>query len=274
MAYVVDRVGIESIMDGFDLHNKSAFSVWQGKVLKFQSAHDSAEDARHFLEANLQGLHNNSTAMYEIRFYEDVPDKGITNATPYAGSFTFKMNTGIGNDVSVRSINTPGANDPFSQYLKHENEQLKQSLEMMQQQIQALSQSKELINGIENEDYHEPDLLDRVVGIIEDNPTINKLVMDIFGGLKNMLGMQQNNMPGVASMAGVDIPQNLRGDEKFMKVIEAITTGATNEETIQNVEKVGEAMRLLLQKDSALLNTLHTLSQLTQEKYNMAKSFL
>ena len=268
MAYVCDRVGIESIMDGFDLHDKAAFSVWQGKVLKFQSISDSSEEARNFFEANLQGLHSNSTAMYEIRFYENVPDKGITNATPYSGSFTFKMNTGIGNDF----VNKPaivGGNDDFSKYLKIENQELKKTLETMQSQIQELSQASAMIGEVQEK---EPDDIDRIIGLIE-NPTINKLVMSLFDGLKNMFGAQQTFTPG-AAIAGVDILQNLRGDEKVMKVIEVITTGANNDITIQNVEKFGEAMRMLLAKDAQLLDALHALSQLPQEKYNMAKAYL
>ena len=88
-----------------------------------------------------------------------------------------------------------------------------------------------------------------------------------------MFGAQQTFTPG-AAIAGVDILQNLRGDEKVMKVIEVITTGANNDITIQNVEKFGEAMRMLLAKDAQLLDALHALSQLPQEKYNMAKAYL
>jgi hypothetical protein len=252
MSYVCDRVGTESVMDGFKIHDCSYFSVWQGKTLKFKYIGGSAEDAANFLMQNIEGLHPNSTALYEIRLYDDVPDKGINNSTPYSGSFTFKMNTGIGTDASVYR---PVGSDQYTKHLQTENE-------MMKKRIEALEAE-------EVEDEEPADGVGRIMGYIEKYPALQEILRDGIGMLKNVFNQRSgNNHMHHQAISGVIDPA-LPAEDKLMAALGMLTQNDPG-----RLSTLANALAGLLDRDPDLLSTLDKLSKMDQSKFNMAKSFL
>ena len=267
MAYVIDRVGYDSVLNGFDLHEKSVYSVWQGKTLKFYCISDDLDDAKNKLAENLNGIHNSSTAMYEIRFYETNPEKGITNATPYCGSFTFKMNNGIGNELGQVRLE-PYGDASLTAYLRKENDVFKKRLDELESSLK--------LDGVGDIDLPEPTMFDKVIGLINDNPKLQDSVVSILSGIAGSIFGSQvvKSITNQAAIAGIEIDPNLGPQEKFLAVIDALTNASTEAEHISKVNRFSESMRRLLAIDGDLLNTLEKLSNLDQKKLEQAKLFL
>ena len=269
MAYVVDVVGLESVMQRFELYGCKAFSVWQGKQLKFVCDEmDSMDDAAEFLNLNLQGIHPLSTALYEIRIYKEVPEKGIDQKTPIRGSFTFKMNTGL-SDATAGNYNA-GNNQVLDFY--------KQQTKTLQERLDNLEQKQLAGIGAADDDQEEDPQLRKISGIvdlIDSSPFLQKVATDMMGIFKNIFpGQQGNAQPMSAQISGIDISKDKPGQEKIQDVVAALIDASTPEESRRKLEVLAESLRLCYQRDPDFLNVLQKLGVLEQGKYNMAKSFL
>jgi hypothetical protein len=268
MAYVCDVIGSDEVIERFKMYDCPYFSVWYGNKLKFVYDKEDAdiESAAEFLRANLDGIQPNSTALYEIKLYAVLPSKGIDAKTPIRGSFTFKMNPNMSESMS-------GTRLPISSPTNDQAKFWKERYDELERKINEMSLAG--IGSPDPEPEMDPQLqkISGIVDIIDNSPFLQKVGTDLVDMIKNLFGHAKGVFAPVAqTMSG--IPAEMPGSQKIETVIAAMIDNPDKSIATHRLEILAESLRLLLEKDPDLLNTLDALSRLPAAKYNMAKTLL
>lgn len=277
MSFVCDRVGIDNILDGFDLYQAPCFSISQGKEFKFSHVGDDVQEARDVFEQNLNGIHHNSTALYKIKLYKTPNAKGeIDRSTPEVGSFTFRINSSDAYAAN-RSPATMQASAADPTIIKMLQDQQTAMMAFMQQ----MSDKMDTIGEPPIED----DIYSKIGNAVESFPALKDVVDRGFTFLERLTdklfsgsdsGSTYKPIPERRSPAvsGIKIPEHMNSNDKMTAVMMEMIKAPTKEETGEKLDKLSEAFRKLLSKDGDLYNTILKLSELSDSKYNMAKNFL
>lgn len=210
----IDRRGIDSIMQGFELFSKGAknFSVWQGKNLKFQSEIEDSELFHNNIEALRQA---GSDSLFMIRFHKSADKDGfVTDKTPYISSFNFKVTD------ETKQMGTIGGNEAaYGNPIIGKLEQILQNQNAIESRLNALEEP-----GEEDEDFEEAKPKG-FLGLIENFAATEpgqQMISNMIGAMINKF-MPLQNQPLMKQTTGIaGIPGETDNEEKILVAIERL----------------------------------------------------
>lgn len=223
----IDRRGIDSIMQGFELFSKGAknFSVWQGKNLKFQSEIEDSELFHNNIEALRQA---GSDSLFMIRFHKAADKDGfVTDKTPYISSFNFKVTDETKQMGTIGNSDFPIANaSPILGKL----EQILQNQSAIESRLNALEEEPD-----EEEEEAKPK---GFLGLIENFAATEpgqQMISNMIGAMINKF-MPLQNQPIMKQTTGIaGIPEEDE-EEKIWNAIERLKT--QDENLVTDLEKL------------------------------------
>ena len=210
----IDRRGIESIMQGFELFSKGAknFSVWQNKNLKFQSEIEDSELFQNNIEALKQA---GSDSLFMVRFHKAADKDGyVTDKTPYISSFNFKVTD------ETKQMGTIGGNEAaYGNPILGKLEQILQNQNAIESRLNALEQEPD-------EDDEEERKPTGIMGMIETIAATEQgqaMITNMIGAVMNKFLPIGNNKPILKQTAGIaGIPSETDNEEKILVAIERL----------------------------------------------------
>lgn len=178
----VQFYGIAAVLSAYERREVAPWSIWSGRQFLFKCEDTNLATARDELEETLQMISQNpnSSATYTLKVYEELPkDKKIKSTTPDDGSFNFKFFT------------VDEANQRFIGYGERQNNNaLLSEVNALKAKVAEL----EALNAEDDIDESEPDVWEKINGLLEKPAVI--------GALNKLLGIDlSKNRPATVGTA-------------------------------------------------------------------------
>ena len=196
MAQGVQFKGEDKVLQAYINRGIPSFAIFLGSQLILPYPCDNIETGRAALSDFLQAISEGTNAVYTLKVYEDLDEKGkIKDKTPSDGSFNFQL---WGQNMSV-----------------YDGQQAR--INGMNEMVSRLSAiEKKLGDGPEKE----PTIYDHVLDFCETD--VGKIVApQLIGGVLRMLGMANNqpvfNPPNLGAIRGIPESDQLTNAIEVLK---------------------------------------------------------
>lgn len=193
MGINIERRGIDSVIQGFQLYGVPNFSVWLTKELKFAYTGNNMEEALSLLQQNLETIAQSGTvAVYTLRAHPGVDRDGfISNNTRYIGSFNFQMRS---TDVPT----TQGGREEYRREKSYNDRLMEERLERIEQALANLG-----TGAAAQGEPLEDDIVIRRIDAIGSLPGVQEALPVLINGIMDKFLGTGNGAHNMAGMAGV-----------------------------------------------------------------------
>lgn len=237
--------GRDQVLSAYEANGIGPWALMSGKNILAQFREDDTVQGAALLEEWISRLYaGGSTALYQLRIYEDPLKGAITNTTPFNYSFQFRL---IENEETgySRGLSSP----VYAQ---------------MEARIKKLEMEKAALE--DDDDEGEIGGIQGFIGSILQKPEVQEMILNKFLGF---MGGIMGRTPQPASMAGVPVPG------QASEVID-MTTVYANLPSDQR-QQLDKALEILLTKDAQAGTRLYKIAMILKEnpaRYEMLAGML